>query len=133
MSMVSMRKVLLIVAFFMLASGAWLAVMELVLRHSGYAGRFAIAVCIGGISAMTILAHTFRARIRVERALWVGAAALIWIGTQAFVRNARAAHFEGYVAVIALTIVFQGVLMLTTMGRRKGLVDAPVGLTPAQR
>lgn len=128
-----MRKVLLIVAFFTLAAGSWLAVMELALRPPGYAARFAIAVCIVGISAITLLAQRLHAGIRIERTLWVGAAALIWIGAQAFLRNARAVHFEGYVAVVALAIVIQGLLMLTTIGRRSRKFHASSGLTPAQR
>ena len=44
--------------------------------------------------------------------------ALIGIGGQAFLRNARAAHFEGFVLVISVALVMQGLLMLASgMGR----------------
>jgi hypothetical protein len=48
--------------------------------------------------------------------LWAGAAVLIGFGGEAFLHNARAAHFEGFVFVISLTLMLQGVLMLLTLG-----------------
>ena len=46
------------------------------------------------------------------------AAALIGLGVFSFLRNARAAHFEGFVFVIAIVLVLQGLLMLITLGRQ---------------
>jgi hypothetical protein len=57
---------------------------------------------------------------RGERWLWAGAAVLIVYGAQAFFRNARAMHFEGFVFIISLLLMLQGVLMLTTLGRADG-------------
>jgi hypothetical protein len=45
---------------------------------------------------------------------------LIGIGGQAFVRNARAAHFEGFVLVISVALVTQGLLMLASGMGQKG-------------
>jgi Flp pilus assembly protein protease CpaA len=42
---------------------------------------------------------------------------LIGLGGQAFVRNAQVAHFEGFVFVISLVVVLQGLLMLFALGR----------------
>jgi len=39
------------------------------------------------------------------------------LGVQAFLRNASADHFEGFVFIISLVLVLQGVLMLVTLGR----------------
>jgi hypothetical protein len=54
--------------------------------------------------------------------LWLGAAGLLWIGGQAFDRNARADHFEGFVLVIAVALMAQGVLMVVTAGGGRKLV-----------
>jgi len=103
-----------------LASALWLAFMETVLRHAGYAGRIGVALSIALVCALTILARMLHAGARTERWLWIGAAALIWLGARAFLHNARAAHFEGFVMVISLLLVIQGLLMLLTLGRRAG-------------
>jgi hypothetical protein len=42
---------------------------------------------------------------------------LILNGAVIFLRNARAAHFEGFVFFISLLLVAQGGLMLLTLGR----------------
>jgi len=42
----------------------------------------------------------------------VGALVPLAVGAEAFVRNASAAHFEGFVVIISSALVFQGILML---------------------
>jgi len=101
-----------------LACACWLAVMETILRHEGYAGRIAEALGIGAICAATILVKMLHAGLVVERWLWLGAGTLIVLGATAFLHNERAAHFEGFVMVISLLLLTQGELMLATMGRR---------------
>ena len=115
-----MSKVLMTLSTVVLACASWLAVMETILRHPGYAGRIAEAVGIAAICAATILAKMLHAGVVVERWLWLGAGALIVLGATAFLQNARAVHFEGFVMVISLLLVAQGVLMLATMGRKGG-------------
>ena len=113
-------RILLLVSSLTLACGCWLAVMEMLLRHPGYTGRIVTALIIVAICAGTILVRMLHAGYRCERWLWLGAAGLILIGVLAFLRNAHASHFEGFVFVIALLLVLQGVLMLATMGRAGG-------------
>ena len=120
-----MGKVLLLVSMFTLACACWLAFMEMLLRHPGYAERIGVALGIALICAATILVRMLHVGFRGERWLWAGAAVLIVFGAQAFFRNAYAMHFEGFVFVISLLLVLQGVLMLTTLGRADG--------RPAQR
>ena len=110
-------KILLIVSSLSLACGCWLAVMELLLRHPGYGGRILTALIIVAICAGTILVRMLHAGYRCERWLWLGAAGLVLIGVLAFLRNMRSTHFEGFVFVIALLLVLQGVLMFATLGR----------------
>ena len=115
-----MGKILLPVSLFTLACACWLAFMETVLRHRGYVARIGTALAIASICVATILVRMLHAGIRCERWLWLGAAALIGLGALAFFRNTRAAHFEGFVFVISLVLVVQGVLMLATLGRAGG-------------
>jgi hypothetical protein len=114
----AMSKVLMALSATVLACACWLAVMETILRHPGYAGRIAEALGIAAICAATILAKMLHAGLVVERWLWLGAGTLIVLGAMAFEHNERAAHFEGFVMVISLLLVAQGVLMLAAMGRR---------------
>ena len=112
-----MNKILLVVSMFTLACGCWLAVMEMVLRHPGFGERIGGALAIALICAATILARILHVGFLGERWLWAAAAVLIALGGQAFFHNARSAHFEGFVFVISLVLVLQGVLMLATLGR----------------
>jgi hypothetical protein len=113
-----MGKILMALSAVVLACACWLAVIEMILRHEGYAGRIAEALGIGAICAATILVKMLHAGVVVERWLWLGAGTLIALGATAFLHNERAAHFEGFVMAISLLLVAQGVLMLATMGRK---------------
>lgn len=112
-----MAKMILPVSLLTLACACWLAVMEMVLRHPGFVERMGIALAIAAICAATILVRMLPVGYRSERWLWPGAAVLIGLGGQAFVRNAQAAHFEGFVFVLSLIVVLQGLLMLFALGR----------------
>jgi hypothetical protein len=86
--------------------------MEMVLRHPGFGPRIVVALCIALISLATILGRLAYVEGGNEGWRWAGALLLIGIGCQAFLRNVRAAHFEGFVVVISLVLVVQGVLLL---------------------
>lgn len=116
----SMGKMLVAVSLFTLACTCWLALMETLLRHPGYPARIGEALLIAIIAATTILVRMLHLGIRGERWLWAGAVVLIGIGAEAFIRNAQAAHFEGFVFIISLVLVLQGLLMLLTLGRARG-------------
>jgi hypothetical protein len=111
------KKMLLPVSVFTLGCASWLAFMEILLHHPGFVGRTAVAVAMISICASTILARILHVGFRSERWLWLSAALLIGIGGQALIRNAHAAHFEGFAFVIALVLLLQGAVMLTTLGR----------------
>jgi hypothetical protein len=114
-----MKKMLLPLSMFTFTCACWLGVMEMVLRHPGYRLRVGVAALIALISVATILVRMAGLGVRGERWLWVGAAVLIGTGGEAFVRNARAAHFEGFVLVISVALVMQGLLMVVSgMGGR---------------
>jgi len=113
----SMSKLLIPVSILTLACAAWLAFMETALRHPGYGARIGIASAIALICAATILARMLHVGFRGERWLWAGAAVLLAIGGQAFIHNMHSAHFEGFILIIGLVLVLQGVLMFATLGR----------------
>jgi len=119
-----MAKFLLFNSTLSLLCGCWLAFMELFLRHPGYWARFSVAISISVIALSTILVLTLRLGIGVERWLLIGAIVLISIGGYSFLHNLSAAHFEGFVLLISLVLVIQGLMMLTLMGRRVPLAPA---------
>jgi hypothetical protein len=116
-----MQKLLIFSSLATLICGGWLTLMELILRHAGYPSRAAIALLISLVCVATLLARMLHLGTHHERWFWPAALAFIWFGGSSFLRNARSAHFEGFVFVISLMIVLQGFLMLVTMGRAKGL------------
>ena len=129
----SMTKILLPFSVLSLACACWLAVMETLLKHPGYIARIVTALGVVLICAATILVRMLHAGLRCERWLWWGAAALIWVGGYAFFRNAQSVHFEGFVFVISLILLLQGVLMLATLGRTRDSGAQPLDpMTPAR-
>jgi hypothetical protein len=115
-----MKKTLMPLSVFTFACACWLGVMEMVLRHPGFGTRVGVAALIALISLATVLTRMAGPGASGERWLWVGAVVLIGIGGQAFVRNARAAHFEGFVVVISVALVVQGLLIVVSgMGTRR--------------
>ena len=118
-----MAKILLFNSTLSLLCGAWLALMELVLRHPGYWPRFGVAISISAIALCTILVRMLRLGAGVERWLWIGAIVLIGIGGKSFLHNLHAAHFEGFAFLISLVIVLQGAMMLAFTGRSSNQGD----------
>ena len=129
-----MGKLLIFNSLVTLICGCWLALMELQLRHEGFAPRAAIALLIAAICVATLLARMLHLEVRHERWFWPAALMLIWFGGSSFLRNARSAHFEGFVFVISLVLVLQGLLTLGTMGRTNGRDRLTIGAgAPAAR
>jgi hypothetical protein len=112
-----MANILLLNSLICLLIGCWLAVMELILRHPGYWARFGVAISIVVIGLSTILVRVLHLGVRIERWLWIGAVVLVGIGGKSFFHNVHAVHFEGFVSVISLILVLQGLMMLAFMGR----------------
>lgn len=114
-----MKITLLSVSFFTFIAACWLTLIEMVLRHSDYLMRIGANICIALISIATIFVLITSSEARGKRWLWAGAVILIGIGGQAFLRNARAVHFEGFVFLISAALLVQGVLMLLSYLRQK--------------
>lgn len=112
-----MGKLLLFSSVLTVSCGAWLALMEVLLRHPGFVSRAAVASLIAAAGLSTFLVRALHLGVSIERWLWAAAAALIGLGVMSFLRNARATHFEGFVFIISIVLVLQGLLMLGTLGR----------------
>lgn len=110
----AMKKAVLGISWFTFACACWLGVMEMLLRHPGYGMRVGIAALIAFISVATVAVRGTRPGLRGDRWLWVGAVVLMGIGGQAFYRNLRATHFEGFVAIVSVALVAQGLLTLVS-------------------
>jgi hypothetical protein len=113
----TMGKALLFSSVLTASCGCWLALMEVLLRHPGFVSRAAVASVIAAAGLATLLVRVLHLGVRIERWLWAAAAALIGLGVVSFLRNARATHFEGFVFIISIILVLQGLLMLGTLGR----------------
>lgn len=115
---------LLAISAFTTVCSLWLAVMELILRHSGYPARIGIAAAIALISAATFVTRLLPAPGRRERWLWIGACPLIIIGGQAFLRNEQSPHFEGFTLIMSSALIAQGLLMLFTAAFQERAADS---------
>ncbi|HEV2701275.1 MAG TPA: hypothetical protein VGV09_06575 [Steroidobacteraceae bacterium] len=106
-------------------AGAWLAVMETVLKHPGFAGRSTIAACIVIQGIATVLCLMLHGRSIFRLLVLAGAVGIAVLGAAAVIRILNAAHFEGFVLVIGAMLVVQGVLALVVVGggttRRPGI------------
>ena len=114
-----MKNVLILLSLFVAAAGVWLGAMENLLRHDGYAGRTLIAACIAVQGISTVLLVLLHGRALFRGIVMAGAAALILFGSSAILRILRAQHFEGFVLLIGLALIFQGALTLVTLLPRR--------------
>jgi predicted DNA repair protein MutK len=112
-----LKQVLILLSLFVLAAGAWLGVVENILKHDGYEGRSVIAVCMAIQGLATLLCVLLNGGVAVRNLVMMGAAAILLLGGSAIVKILRARHFEGFVLVIGLALILQGVLTLATLLR----------------
>ena len=111
----TMKQALISLCFFTVAAGAWMTVMENVLRHHGYGWRSAVAVCIAAQGAVTLLALLRSSGSLFRMAVIAGAAAIAALGVSAIWGVAHAEHFEGFVVVIGAALLMQGALTFATL------------------
>jgi hypothetical protein len=100
-------------------SGAWLLVMENLLRHAGYAGSSAVAVYIIVQSLATVLFLVGQSRPLFRLMLQAGALGLVLLGGAAIIRILSTSHFEGFVLLIGTALVLQGILALVVSSRKR--------------
>jgi hypothetical protein len=104
------KQLLISVSVFTVVAGVWLAFMENVLKHSGYSLRSAIAVGIAVQSLATLLCVVVDGRAIFRAIVLTGAVGIGLLGARSVGRILRAEHFEGFVLLIGLALMLQGVL-----------------------
>lgn len=97
-------------------AGAWLAVMENILRHPGFAARALIAGCIVIQGIATVLFLMLHGRPTYRVIVLAGAVGAIFLGASAVVGILNAAHFEGFVLLIGTALAVQGIMALVVVG-----------------
>ncbi len=110
-----LKQALTLASLFVLAAGVWLGVMENILKHDGYVGRSAIAVCIAIQGLATLLFILLNGGAAVRNLIMAGAVATLLLGGSAILKILRAQHFEGFVLVVGLALILQGALTLATV------------------
>ncbi len=112
----TMRASLTWISVFTALAGAWLAVMENTLRHPGYAERSVLAGCIVVQGLATILFLMWQGRPIFRLIVLMGAIGAAVLGGSAVARILNSAHFEGFVLLVGVALVMQGIMALVVVG-----------------
>ena len=112
-----LKRPLIGISLFTAAAGVWLAVMENILQHAGYAGRTVIAAWMTVQGVATLLLPMLDGRAILRALLAAGAVALGLFGAAAVERILEAPLFEGFVLLIGCALVTQGLLTVVVVFR----------------
>jgi hypothetical protein len=112
----TMRASLTWMSVFTALAGVWLAAMENILRHPGYAERSLVAGCIVIQGLATILFLMWHGRPIFRAIVLAGAVGVTALGASAVVRILSSAHFEGFVLIVGVALVVQGMMALVVLG-----------------
>jgi len=112
-----MKQALMGLCFFVMTAGVWLCLMENILHHDGYIVRSAVALLIAaqGLATLFVVKRGGHAVSRTLVAISAVGAALF--GTSAIITTLRAAHFEGFVLIIGLGLIAEGILTLIVLSQ----------------
>jgi len=106
-----------ILCFFTASAGGWLGMMDLRLRHPGYASQMFIAATIVSQGLLTLAALRFRRSGGLRAVAMLGSLTLLWLAGTALKAAFGGAQLEGYVLLIALALIVQAVLTVLTLPR----------------
>jgi len=112
-----LKQVLVFVCLFVTAASVWLAVMENVLKHAGYAGRAVIAGSLAAQAVVTLLYLLLNGRSIFRGLVLTIACSILLFGVWVVVSILRAEHFEGYLLVIGAASILQGTLAIPVLLR----------------
>jgi hypothetical protein len=99
------------------ATGIWLAVMENILKHSGYRPRTAVAVSIALEALATLAFLMFNGGSAFRVIILAGAAGIGALGISAITRNVTGPHFEGFVLIAGALFIAQSVMTFAVVLR----------------
>ena len=114
-----MKAALTGMSVFTAAAGVWLAVMEHVLKHAGYARRMGIATFIAIESLATLLFVALDRRDILRALVLVSAVAVGLLGVSAIKGILEARHFEGFVLLIGSALIAQSLLTIGVVFRAR--------------
>ena len=112
-----MKAGLTCTSLFTAGIGCWLMAMEQILRHSGYVERTAIATCITLQGLGTLLVLVFGIRFISRAVVPLSAVSLALFGAFSIERILQSQHFEGFVFLIGLALIAQGLVTLVVVSR----------------
>ena len=112
---------LAVLCFCTALAGGWLGVMDVLLRHPGYKSQVSIAATIVAQGLLTLGVLRFRRPASLRALALGGSLPLLWLAGKALIATLRGAHLEGYVLLIALALIVQAILTLSTLSRRREL------------
>ena len=113
----TMKQVSIAMCLFVAASCGWLALMENLLKHAGYTGRTALDICLSAQAVGTSLCLLLNVPGVVRLLVLVCAMIAAGFGGFAVISVLRAQHFEGYILVIGVALVLEGLFALATFLR----------------
>jgi hypothetical protein len=106
-----MKAAWITLSLFLLLACTWFAAMELILHRPDFELRTAVAALLVIYCALSLV-YTRTPSATLRGVLFFGALAATTLGIYALCTELRAAHFEGYILLIALALTAQGVLAL---------------------
>lgn len=95
--------------------GLWLGAMGLRFRHPGYVEGEVISAIIVGQALLTIAALCLQSVRVLLNLSSVGSVALFALATKALLGLVEGTHFEGYILLIAVALLMQGVATLLVL------------------
>lgn len=111
-------------SLFVALSCAWLACMELILRHPGFIPRAATDAVIVVYAALCLIYARSHTSAALRSVLTLAALCVLVFGAFALVTVLHSAHFEGYLLVFSLGLIVQGSLVLIDTLQRPRLRPA---------
>jgi hypothetical protein len=110
-----MRTLSIAASLFLVLACSWFAVMELILKHPGFtirAGVCAVIVLYAALYAGLTIAYSRIQSTPLRYTLSLGAFGVLALGIYALIFEFRTTDFEGYIFLIALVLIAQGILTL---------------------
>jgi hypothetical protein len=92
--------------------------MENALKHPGYAGRFALDLCLVAQAIAALLCVLLNGNATFRAIVLFGGIAAALFGALSIFLVLTAVHFEGYLLVIGSALLLQGAFTAATLLRR---------------
>jgi len=114
----ALQSALRLVCFCTALAGGWLGMMDIRLGHP--ASQVGIAAMIVSQAALTFAALRFPRSGGLRAIAMIGSLGVLWLAGHALILAFGGVDFEGYILLIALALVVQGLLTLLILPRAQG-------------